>query len=284
MVVGETTCDAKKKMYELLGEIKPTHVMDLPQTMIGSKPLELWKREIEKLKERLEQEFNVIITDEMIADQIQLRNRERRLIKDFYSLNKHCPPMIKGFDLQKVLEGSEFKTDREAFLIELEALIERTKENYKNEQTRIPKSAPRILITGSPIAGVSEKVIKTIEDCGGAVVCYETCGGAKSTEMLVCEEANPLDALAEKYLKIPCSVMTPNDGRLELLGKLIEEYKIDGIVEVTLHACHTYNIETLNIKRFSNSLDVSYIHLETDYSQSDTGQVKTRLEAFIEML
>lgn len=284
LVIGETTCDAKKKMYELLSEVKSTYVMQLPQTMYGEDSLKLWKSEIMKLKEKLETTFNKKITDEMLMDQIRLRNKERKLTKEFYSLNKYCPPMISGYDLQTVLEGGEFKLDREEFLVELEELIEKTKEDYKIESNRLPKDAPRILITGSPISGVTDKVIKAIEESGGLVVCYETCGGAKSTEELVDETMDPMDALAKKYLKIPCSVMTPNTDRFDLLGRLVDEYKIDGVIEVTLQACHTYNVETMMVRKFLKTKSTSYMHLETDYSQNDKGQIKTRLEAFIEML
>lgn len=271
-------------MYELLAESRETHVMHLPQTMIGEESLTLWKSEIIKLKDILEDRFKVQISDDMLNRQIKLRNEERSLIKEFYALNKNIPPMISGYDLQAVLEGGEFKIDREEYLVELRQLIEITKEDYKDESNRLSKDAPRILITGSPISGVNDKVIKAIEDSGGQVVCYETCGGAKSTEKLVYESLNPIDALTEKYLKIPCSVMTPNNTRLDLLENMVDEYKIDGVIEVTLQACHTYNIETVSIRRFLNKKNVAYMHLETGYSQNDKGQIKTRLEAFIEML
>ena len=145
---------------------------------------------------------------------------------------------------------------------------------------------PRILITGCPIGGATEKVIRAVEDNGGVVVTYENCSGAKSIDKLV-DEDNPdvYDALARRYLNIGCSVMTPNPNRLELLGRLIDEYKVDGVVEMTLQACHTYNVETLAIRRFVNEKKgLPYINVETDYSQADIGQLNTRIAAFIEML
>ena len=106
-------------------------------------------------------------------------------------------------------------------------------------------------MTGCPVGGASEKVIKAIEENGGVVVTYENCSGAKSIDKLVDEE-NPdvYDALARRYIDIGCSVMTPNPNRLELLDRLIDEYKVDGVVEMTLQACHTYNVETLGIRPF----------------------------------
>lgn len=92
-------------------------------------------------------------------------------------------------------------------------------------------------------------------------------------------------AIAERYLSIGCSVMTPNPNRLELLGRLIDEYRVDAVVEITLQACHTYNVETLGIKRFVNEVKgIPYMAVETDYSTADIGQLNTRMAAFIEML
>ena len=145
---------------------------------------------------------------------------------------------------------------------------------------------PRILITGCPIGGATEKVIRAVEDNGGVVVAFENCNGAKSFDKLVDEE-NPdvYDALARRYLNIGCSVMTPNPNRLDLLDRLIDEFKVDGVVEMTLQACHTYNVESLAIRKFVNEKKgIPYINVETDYSQADIGQLNTRIAAFIEML
>ena len=78
--------------------------------------------------------------------------------------------------------------------------------------------------------------------------------------------------------------MTPNDKRIDLLEKLCAEYKVDGVIDVILQACHTYNIETLRLKRFFDKKNLPYMSIETDYSQIDTGQINTKMEAFIEML
>lgn len=285
LLVGETTCDGKKKMYELLGEIKPVHIMQLPQTMEGEDAFRLWKNEIIRLKERLEKDFHVEITEEKLREAIKIRNNERRLLKEFHELGMLCPPPMKGYDMQKVLEGSEFKLDRKKFIEDMKNIIYEIKKEYKNGLRSVSEDAPRILITGCPIGGVSEKVIKTIEDCGGVVVCYENCGGAKAKHTFVDETIDPIDAIAEKYLNIPCSVMTPNDGRIKLLSKLLDDYKVDAVIEVVLQACHTYNVEAVQIKRFVNKdKKVPYMSLETDYSKNDIGQIKTRIEAFIEML
>ncbi|MGO5052539.1 double-cubane-cluster-containing anaerobic reductase [Lachnospiraceae bacterium LCP25S3_G4] len=283
LVVGETTCDGKKKMFEYMAEFKPVHVMELPnrQTEEG---IVLWKKEIIRFKEHLEERFQVEITEEQIREAIVLNNKVRRSLKCLYEVMQNDPVPIYGYDLFKVLYGSTFKFDRSIIPGEVDALVDKIKAEY-GEKHSIEKK-PRILVTGCPIGGATEKVIKAIEDNGAIVVTYENCSGAKSIDQLV-DEDNPdvYDALARRYLAIGCSVMTPNPNRLELMGRLIDEYKVDGVVEVVLQACHTYNVETLGIRRFVNEKKGKpYISVETDYSQADVGQLATRLTAFIEML
>lgn len=283
LVVGETTCDGKKKMYEYLSEFKPVHVMELPNSQ-SEEGLKLWKKEVIKFKEVLEKQFETNISDENIKKAIKLKNEERKALKAFYGLGKLDPPAILGQDMFKVLYGTTFKFDKAEVPKEIYALIEKIKGEYDVEKKYEKK--PRILITGCPIGGATEKVIKAIEDNGAHVVAFENCTGAKAIDELV-DENNPdiYDAIARKYLNIGCSCMTPNPNRTELLNRMIDEYKVDAVVDVILQACHTYSVETLQIKRFvNNTKKIPYISIETDYSTADIGQLNTRMAAFIEML
>ena len=283
VVVGETTCDGKKKMYEYMSEFKDIFIMELPNTQ-SEESLKLWKSEIIRFKEYLEKKFDVTITEDDVREAIKVNNEVRRSLKRLYEVMRHDPAPITGHDLFKVLYGSGFKFDRKAIPAETDALVEKIEKEYA--EGKMLEKKPRIVITGCPIGGATEKVIRAVEDNGGVVVAFENCSGAKSIDKLVDEE-NPdvYDALARRYLNIGCSVMTPNPNRLDLLGRLIDEYKADGVVEMTLQACHTYNVETLAIRRFVNEKKgIPYINVETDYSQADIGQLNTRIAAFIEML
>ena len=283
LVVGETTCDGKKKMYEYLSQFKDVFTMELPnrQTEDG---LQLWKNEIIRFKEYLEQKFEVTITEEQIRDAVRVQNEGRVALKRLYELMKLDPAPMKGQDLFKVLYGSTFKPDRSKIPAEVNAIADKIEKEYA--EGKMEEKKPRILVTGCPIGGATEKVIKAIEDNGGIVVTFENCSGAKSIDKLVDEDTDDIyQAIAERYLSIGCSVMTPNPNRLELLGRLMDEYQVDGVVEMILQACHTYNVESLGIRRFVNEeKGKPYISVETDYSQGDIGQLNTRIAAFIEML
>lgn len=283
VVVGETTCDGKKKMYEYMSEFKDVFLMELPNSQ-SENALALWKAEVIRFKEYLVKKFDVTITEDDIREAVRKENKVRTSLKKLYQVMRRDPAPITGHDLFKVLYGSTFKFDRSVIPEEVEALVDKIEKEY--EAGTMQEKKPRILVTGCPIGGATEKVIKAIEDNGGIVVTYENCSGAKSIDKLV-DEDNPdiYDALARRYLNIGCSVMTPNPNRLTLLGELIDEYKVEGVVEMTLQACHTYNVESLAIRRFVNEKKkIPYLSVETDYSQADIGQLNTRITAFIEML
>ncbi len=284
IVVGETTCDGKKKMYEYLGEFKDVHVMELPNSQATKEGFQLWKSEIIKLKGILENKFEVEITEEDIKKAIKLKNQERQALKNMYEIGKLNPPAMPGMDILKVLYGSTFKFDKNDTIKEVNELADRVRKEYEEGRRLDPK--PRIVVTGCPIGGVTEKVVKAIEDNGAYVVAFENCMGAKAIDRLVDESNEDVyDALAEKYLNIGCSCMTPNPNRIDLLSRMIDEYEADGVVDVILQACHTYAVETLSIKRFVNGeKEIPYMSIETDYSQSDIGQLNTRMAAFVEML
>lgn len=283
LVVGETTCDGKKKMYEYMAEFKPVHVMKLPNSQ-DQVAKELWKQEIIKMKEALEKQFGVAITDEKLHQAIILKNDERKAMKEFYGLCKQDPSPMTGMDLFNVLVGASFDFDRVALPSKIRDLTQKVQEEYAKKQNIEIK--PRILITGCPMGAATAKVIKAIEDNGGVVVCFENCTGVKAVEDLVDEHnSDVFEALAEKYLNIGCSCMSPNTKRFELLNRLMNEYKIAGVVEMTLTACHTYNVESLSIKRFvQQEKGKSYTYLETDFGTSDVERINTRMAAFIEML
>ena len=283
LVVGETTCDGKKKMYEYMAEFKAVHVMQLPNSASDAASRALWKAEILRLQQVIEARFGAPISEAALREAIVLKNRERRALAHFYRLGQLNPPALSGGDILKVVYGATFRFDKTALIDELNAMAERIRQEWR--QGKRLASRPRILITGCPIGGAAEKVVRAIEENGGWVVGYENCTGAKATERCVAEEGDVYDALTDKYLAIGCSCISPNHQRLQLLSQMVEEYQADGVIDVILQACHTYAVESLAIKRhLRQQHDLPYMAIETDYSTADLGQLSTRVAAFIEML
>ena len=284
MVLAETTCDGKKKMYELMGELKHCHIMQLPPGRYGKGALEFWKQEVISVKEDLEQFYGITITEQKIRDAIHLRNRERKAVLDFFEVARLKPSPITGYEIMTVISSNEFSPDLEEKIAYLEKRTAELKNLYEREYKGKP-SRPRILITGCPVTGVMDKVIKRIEEMGADVVGYENCCGPREKKDPIDETKDPITAIAEKYLRVNCSVMSPNPGRLEALGTQIDEYQVDGVVEVLLQACHTFAIESDAVKTFvTREKNIPYLALTTDYSTADQGQIDTRLNAFVEML
>lgn len=283
LIVGETTCDGKKKMYELMSQFKDVYVMQLPQSQ-DERGRKFWRESCLELKKKLEEKFGTVITDEAVRKAVHTENRVRRALQRFYGVMKHDPAPITGLELFRVLYGSTFKLDRSSLADELNALTDKIEAEYAAGK-RLDKK-PRILITGCPMGGATEKVIEAIENNGGVVVTYENCSGAKAIEREVKEDTDDIyGAIADRYLGIGCSVMTPNNNRFKLLDEMIDEYKVDGVVEMVLQACHTYSVESKSVRRFvTHDKEIPYIYIETDYSKTDVGQLNTRLAAFVEML
>lgn len=284
LLIGETTCDGKKKAYELIGRIKPMHVVHIPNSPVASGAYALYHEELVRLRSAIEHHLGVTIHDEAIREKIVLRNEERRALREFYEMGRMDPPPLWGFDLRKVLEGTKYITDKEVEIVNIRNLREQILKDYLEKGSPVPASAKRILVTGSPLGDSTEKVIRLIEENGGVVVCYENCASAKNLDDLVDETGDPIDALCRRHLKSGCACMSPNEQRKSMIDSYIDEYKVDGVVDVVLTCCHTYNVETGMIKRIAQGKSVPYLNLETDYSQSDIGQLSTRIAAFIEIL
>jgi benzoyl-CoA reductase/2-hydroxyglutaryl-CoA dehydratase subunit BcrC/BadD/HgdB len=284
LVVGETTCDGKKKMYEYMADFKPTYLMQLPHNRETEASKMMWYSELIAFKEKLESFFNVTITEEAIQEAIILKNRERRAKQSFYRLGQLNPPAISGTEIFQVMYGAQYKFDKEEIISLLEKTTQAINDRYENGEHLAKK--PRILITGSPIGGITEKVIRAVEENGGIVVAYENCTVAKAVEQLVDEETKDVyQALVDKYLNIGCACMSNNQPRLNLLDEMIDDYQVDGVIDMVLQNCIPFSVEAQRIKRFCNDKkEIPYIYLETDYSTSDIEQINTRVSAFIEML
>ena len=285
VLLAETTCDGKKKMYELMGRMKPMHVMNLPQSLHREEDLEIWKHEMVLFKEFLEKEFDIEISDEDLREAIKTMNEERRVFKKLHEMNMHKPAPLSGVDMMKAQWFKGFNIDKQYGIDLVTDLIAELEEMVEKGESPFSKDDPRILVTGCPIGVGSEKLLTILEESGASVVAIENCTGYKPLDSFVDEDKDPITALAEKYLSTPCSCMTPNHGRFDLIKRLADLYDVDGVVDLTWQACHTYNIESFDLKKFVNEdLDLPFLQIETDYSDSDLGQLKVRIEAFLETI
>ena len=283
IIIGDTTCDGKKKMFELLSRYKPTHVLQLPQNQDPAMAMPLWRAELDRFKMIVEKHTGVKITGKRLRSAIGLMNRERAARKALMDLNQKKPAPLSGSQLLEILFKVGFLADKEKGISLMEAVAAQA-DNGAFGSENPGNRRKRILLSGVPIGLGSEKVVKIVEQSGADVVAFENCSGYKQAFM-VDEDEEPMQALAQQYLATPCSVMSPNTGRFELLKEMIEAFVVDGVIDLTWQACHTYNVEAYQVNEFvDENFGIPTLHLETDYSQSDTEQIRVRIEAYLEML
>ena len=285
IIVGETTCDGKKKMYELLNELKRTHILHLPQSRDRAYEREGWYEECRLLKEELENFYGITITDDDLRTAVRRRNRLRAAQLEMFALQANQPAAMSGVDLMSTMFAGTFSFDIEAYTQQLEQKVAALREAYDAGERPVAADTKRILITGCPVGGVINKIGRTIESNGGVVVCMDDCSGERTAAMMIDPDApDILRAIADRYLDINCSVMTPNDGRMDNTLAMCEKYHVDGVVESVLQACHTFNVESARMQEAVEGAGIPYMKIETDYSNGDMGQIETRIAAFIETL
>ena len=288
VVVGETTCDGKKKMYELLGELKPMQVIHLPNVPDYERSLEMWTEEIRAFAKGLEEKFNVTITDDMLNESIEWCNKERIQAARIYELGKYDPPAITGTKMNDIMEGEQYMFDREEKYNKINEILDQCEKNWHDGiyPYEPDPNRPRLIVSGGGYGGVSAKTINVMEELGGAIVCYEGCCGISSRRRLVDEDRSrdPYVRIAEKYIEVPCAVVSPNYRRMDQVRETIKEWHADGYVSITLHSCNPFAIETENIRRVCEEMDIPLLHIETDFYPGDAGQIRTRIEAFLEMI
>lgn len=282
MLVGETTCDGKKKAWEILNDYVPVHVMDLPQ-MKRDKDYTKWQEEIKDLIAKVEELTGNKVTVEALKEAVKLVNRKRRALKRLYDLRKFTPSPISGLD-SLLISQIAFYDDPERFISKVNELCDELEERVKKGG----EAKKRILVTGTPMALPNWKLHSIIESLDAQVVVEETCTGTRYFENEVKEEGETIeeiiDNLADRYLSINCACFTPNRGRIDDVIRLKEEYKADGVINCNLSFCHTYGVEAVTLDKALRDKNIPVMDIETDYSSQDLGQIKTRIEAFLEML
>ncbi len=283
IIIGETTCDGKKKMFERMASLKPVHVMQLPYAAESESAKEFWRSEVSRLKTFIEEKTGNTITDEALALQTELINARNQKLMEISTLMARPMPPMTGKEMLMVMESRNVAVDIPAYIEMLDELLE-TIHNVTPKDSK-HSVGPRILLTGCPMGSGSDKVMKIIEELGGQVVAQEHCGGLKSIFRHIEKKSDMLTALADHYLGTPCACMSPNTKRLELLLSLVRQFHVDAVVDATLQNCHPYTVEHTTVaETLENQCGIPVLHVNTGYSPSDTEQIRVRVEAFLEMM
>ena len=281
LVVAETSCDGKKKMFELMGASKPMYILELPQKADNDDALEHWTGEVRKFQRFLEQRFHTTLTDEKLRAAARLMNRERGLRRQLADLLARDPPPLTGrqlLDFKSIISGIEEVLDQ----------YERALQLFGGPA---PPSPPgpgkiRVLLTGVPMVHGAERVLELIEDAGAVVVAMENCTGLKPIlDDVDAEAPDILAAIARKYCHLPCSVMTPNTRRFDTLRSLAAKFRPHCVIELVWQACLTYDVESFRVRKLAEEeLRLPYLKITTDYSPSDSARISERVQALFETI
>ena len=286
MTVGETTCDAKKKTWDVLAGKMNFHVMEVPQKK-NQDDIKLWYNAVCEFKDKMEELTGKKVETHKLSQQITIMNDKRKALQKLSEYRKMDPPPISGLDSLLVMQMA-LNADHVYSTEKLNILLAELAERAKSGVTPAVKNAKRIMISGCPAVMGNWKVHWLVEQAGGVIVVDETCTGSRYYENLVADTPEELDkqltALADRYFTINCSCFSPNDERIADVVKKAEDFKIDGAVQYMLQTCHTYNIEAMRVEGALKKKEIPSIKIITDYSEEDTGQLQTRIEAFMETL
>ena len=287
LFVGETTCDGKKKAWEILAKDAPMYIMDIPQ-MKREKDFVKWKEEIEGYMVELEKLTGNKITEESLRNAIVTLNNKRRALQRLNSFRKLENVPISGRDVLLITQIA-FYDDPERFTAQVNRLCDELEERAKDNVSVFKKGTKRILLTGTPLSIPNWKIHQIVENIGGMIVCEEMCTGNRYSEHLVDENGKTIDEMVEnltrRYLgNINCACFTPNTERVDDIIRLVKEYNIDGVIDINLKFCTLYDTEGTIVEKALKEAKIPVLGIETDYTDSDSEQLKTRIGAFIEML
>ncbi|MBW6484549.1 MAG: 2-hydroxyacyl-CoA dehydratase family protein [Syntrophobacterales bacterium] len=287
VIVGETTCDGKKKSYELLAPlVKDLYIMDMPQmkTAMGKA---LLKEEYRKFIEKLEEVSGKKITVESLRKGIEVVNAKRNAVKRLAAIRAADPAPISGLDALLVNQVF-FYDDPIRFTDSVNKLCDELEDRVKKGTGVFAKGTTRLLVSGCPMAVPNWKLPMLIEASNAVIVGEESCVGERGVRWLTeptgktVEEI--LDSITERYFNIDCAVFTPNPSRVEYVKEMTKKLGSHGVIHYSLQFCQPYIMESGPVEKELETSGVPTLRLETDYSQEDAGQLKTRLEAFVERL
>lgn len=285
-VYGETTCDAKKKTWEILDDMVPTHVMEIPQ-MKNQSDRDMWLTEVKAFKTKVESVTGKEVTIEELRQATRIMNNKRKALQRLNRLRHAKPTPISGKDVL-LIEQIAFYDEPVRFTAEVNTLCDELEKRIAAAVAIPNKNAARVMVAGVPMALPNWKLHHLVEGAGAVIVNEESCIGTRYYKDLMDEDAEDMESmlknLTSRYMQIDCSCFTPNNERIDQVLKEYQESGAQGIIHYSLQFCHTYNIEEIRIRQACEKEGIPYMFIESDYSPEDVGQLQTRVEAFLEQI
>ncbi len=280
-VAGGSTCDGARRLFDLWRNYIDTpfyHVLTVPRKYTQSAH-ELYHSQILQFKVHLEEFLGIQITDESLYRSIGVYNESRALLKRLYELRKLDNPPITGTETMEVLNAC-FRMPKELFNEWLRSLLDGL-----DVSDNANKSRARLMLVGSAIT--NPELIESIEGLGGLIVTDELCTGTRywSDPVVLDKNSTPVEAISRRYLNnFPCARMFPSDERFNRILDLARDFRVDGVISQIIRYCVPYAHDLPLLTERLKANGIPTLALDVEYGTSGSGQIRTRVQAFLEML
>lgn len=277
-VVGETTCDAKKKTWDLLN----FRVLEVPQKK-NEIDRNLWLAEVKDFAGQMEALSGTAITASSLREGIRKQNRKRDVLNAINDFRKLDEPPISGLDALLVSQVA-LNMDIDTFLETGQILLEELEDRAVKGISAYQEPGVRVLMAGTPSPMGYAKVHAAAEMSGLRVVIDESCTGLRYSRNNVPEDIETVDgmiaAIADRYFDIDCACFTPNTERRENLKDMVNGFRAEAVVHNILQYCHGFNVEAGVMDKVLSEMNVPAMKIVSDYSQEDFEQIRIRMESF----
>jgi bzd-type benzoyl-CoA reductase N subunit len=277
--VACASCDPMRRCYDTWNHYfkKRLNFILAPSAKKTPEAVGLFATELGRFRKNIEETQGVEISEDTLRRSIGLYNQSRRLLRTIYDFKKGDNPPLSGTETLEIVRLAS-RIPREAYNQHLEEILA----EVKSRPTR-PNGNVRILISGSEID--QPEFIQLIENLGSTVVMDDLCTGNRYFWNEVDENAEPMKALATRYMtKAPCARIIPWGDRADYLKELVQEFKVDAVILESLKFCPPYGFQKPLTKGSLEEAGIPVLELEREHGDSSVGQFKTRVEAFLEML
>jgi benzoyl-CoA reductase/2-hydroxyglutaryl-CoA dehydratase subunit BcrC/BadD/HgdB len=288
VIIIPTTCDGRKKMSDILSNYYKIWTMDVPNDKDNAASRNFWEKQISELKEKLEKLTGNQITKKSLASSIKLLHRRTELSRALMEIRQSEKIIVTGRDIYLVMQVAFFD-EINRWMHNVMILMKEMEENIKNNITMMPSSTVRVMMTGSPLVWPNMKLLHIIEESGAVVITDDSCSCGQyfynPVELDEWSMKAMLDAVADKaLLPITCPIFIHSDDRIDRMLELVKQYKCDGVIYHLLRLCQVFDFEYTKVNKALEKNNIPLLRIETELSEEDAGQLKTRVEAFIEML
>lgn len=278
-IVAGSTCDGARRLFDLWAHYieRPFHyILTVPRKYTESAHI-LYYEQVKAFKEAFEKYIGKNITDDALLESIKIYNESRELLKRLYELRKLDNPPISGAQTLEVCNAST-RMPKELFNRYLSSLLD----ELSTSATACSGRA-RVMVIGSVMD--NPEFIRSVEDVGVLVVTDELCTSTRYWSDPVVLNWSPLESIARRYLNnFPCARMVPSDGRFDRILRLAADYKVDGVISETIRYCVPYAHDVPLITDRLKQVGIPVLALDVEYGTSGSGQIRTRVQAFLEML